>query len=53
MIKFYVVESECSTPIASFKTFEDAKNELQKYENFDKEDNSYIEDFYMIVEVDN
>ena len=49
----YVVrDREAGNVITQFETMEDAKKELEKYEEQDKKDGTYSEDFYEIAVID-
>jgi hypothetical protein len=50
MKKFIIQARETGTFIDEFDTIEEAKKELQRYEAEDKQEGSYSEDFYEIVE---
>ena len=50
MKKFVIRDSEAGNLIDTFNTLEEAKNELSDYEEQDKKDGTYEEDFYEIVE---
>ena len=49
----YVVrDREAGNVITKFETMEDAQKELEKYEEQDKKDGTYSEDFYEIAVID-
>ena len=49
----YVVrDREAGNVITQFETMEEAKKELEKYEEQDKKDGTYSEDFYEIAVID-
>ena len=49
----YVVrDREAGNVITQFKTMEEAQKELEKYEEQDKKDGTYSEDFYEIAVID-
>ena len=49
----YVVrDREAGNVITQFETMEDAQKELEKYEEQDKKDGTYTEDFYEIAVID-
>lgn len=50
MKKFIIRDKETGTEIDIFNTIEEAKAELESYEQEDKKDGIYTEDFYEIVE---
>ena len=46
----YVVrDREAGNVITQFKTMEEAQKEIEKYEEQDKKDGVYVEDFYEIA----
>lgn len=51
MKKFVIRDKEAGNEIDVFNTFEEAKKQLAEYEATDKEDGTYEEDFYEIVEM--
>ena len=49
----YVVrDREAGNVITQFETMEEAQKELEKYEEQDKKDGTYSEDFYEIAIID-
>ena len=49
----YVVrDREAGNVITQFETMEEAQKELEKYEEQDKKDGVYVEDFYEISVID-
>ena len=49
----YVVrDREAGNIITQFETMEEAQKELEKYEEQDKKDGTYTEDFYEIAVID-
>ena len=49
----YVVrDREAGNVITQFETMEEAQKELEKYEEQDKKDGTYSEDFYEIAVID-
>ena len=49
----YVVrDREAGNVITQFETMEEAQKELEKYEEQDKKDGTYLEDFYEIAVID-
>ena len=49
----YVVrDREAGNVITQFETIEEAQKELKKYEEQDKKDGTYTEDFYEIAVID-
>ena len=50
MTKYYVSDKETGTFIEEVKTIEDGKDLIQQYEESDKADGTYEEDFYDIVD---
>lgn len=49
----YVVrDREAGNVITQFETMEEAQKELEKYEEQDKKDGTYTEDFYEIAVID-
>lgn len=50
MTKFYIQDREAGNVIDWFKTKEEAEQQLAQYEESDKEEGIYVEDFYEIVE---
>ena len=47
--KYIIRDRETGTEIDEFDTYEEAKNELIRYEEIDKNDGNYTIDFYEIV----
>ena len=45
-------DREAGNVITEFDTVEEAKKELEKYEEQDKKDGTYTEDFYEIYDLD-
>lgn len=52
MGKYYTCDRETGTRIDLFKTIEEARQEIKKYELSDKEENIYEEDFYQIYDAE-
>lgn len=50
-MKYIIRDREAGNFIDEFKTLAEAKNTLEDYEAEDKEDGTYTENFYEIVEV--
>lgn len=50
MTKYYVSDKETGTFIKEVETIEDGKDLIQQYEESDKADGTYEEDFYDIVD---
>lgn len=50
MKKFIIRDKEAGNIIDIFDTIEEAKAELKSYEQEDKKDGTFTEDFYEIVE---
>lgn len=48
--KYTIRDREAGNIIASFETLEEAQEELKTYEEQDKKEGTYTEDFYEIVE---
>ena len=49
----YVVrDREAGNVITQFETMEEAQKEIEKYEEQDKKDGTYTEDFYEIAVID-
>ena len=49
----YVVrDREAGNVITQFETMEEAQKEIEKYEEHDKKDGVYVEDFYEIAVID-
>ena len=49
----YVVrDREAGNVITQFETMEEAQKELERYEEHDREDGVYVEDFYEIAVID-
>ena len=49
----YVVrDREAGNVITQFETMEEAQKEIEKYEEQDKKDGVYVEDFYEIYDLD-
>ena len=51
-MKIVIRDREAGNVITEFKTLEEAKKELEKYEQDDRKDGSYTEDFYEIYDLD-
>ena len=51
-MKIVIRDREAGNVITEFKTLEEAKKELEKYEAQDKKDGVYVEDFYEIYDLD-
>ena len=52
MKKYIIQDREAGNQIDEFNTYEEAKEQLGKYEAEDREDGVFEEDFYEIVEVE-
>lgn len=52
MKNFWTACRETGDLIDCFSTYEDAINAIEKYEEEDRADNDYIEDFYDVVNDD-
>lgn len=50
MKKFIIQDREAGNVIEKFKTLQEAQNKLQEYEEQDKAEGIYEENFYEIVE---
>lgn len=50
MRKIFVADKETGTFIEEVNTVEDGKELIQQYEEADKADGTYIEDFYDVVD---
>lgn len=49
-MKFYTSDRETGTFIEAFDTYQEALDEIKKYEQEDKQNGEYEEDFYSIVD---
>lgn len=49
-MKFYTADRETGTFIEEFDTYQEAVNEIKKYEQEDKQNGEYEEGFYSIVD---
>lgn len=52
MKKLVIRDREDGNIIEEFNTMEEAENKLKEYEESDKKEGIYEEDFYEIVEID-
>jgi hypothetical protein len=50
MKKYIIQDSETGTFIDQFDTYQEAREELERYENEDKQEGTFTPDFYEIVE---
>lgn len=50
MKKYIIQDSETGTFIDQFNTYQEAQQELERYENEDKQEGTFTPDFYEIVE---
>lgn len=50
MKKFYIADKETYTIIDEFKTVEDAIKAIKKYEEEDKQEKNYSENFYDVID---
>lgn len=50
IMKFYTSDRETGTFIEAFDTYQEALDEIKKYEQEDKQNGEYEEDFYSIVD---
>lgn len=49
-MKYTIRDRECGWEIDTFNTYEEARQEIDRYEAADKADGTYTEDFYEIVD---
>ena len=49
--KFYTRDEEAGNIIEGFDTYEEALSAIEKYENEDKKDGTFTENFYEIKEI--
>ena len=51
-MSYIIQDREAGNKITTFETLEEAKAELEKYENIDKNEGNYTDNFYEIIEGD-
>lgn len=52
MKKYYTCDREAGNKIESFNTIEEARQAIKEYEEKDKKENIYEEDFYQIYDAE-
>ena len=51
-MKYIIRDAEAGNKIAEFNTLEEAQSEIKKYEDTDKAEGTFEEDFYEIIGIE-